>query len=431
MVLTGLLRRAAAGAEVPVFLARGLGSGPADAVLRQSPSVRLVDSPRSATVLVVAGRVPTHLAEPLDRVHDQLAAPRTTVWWTGGPATDITRSWPTATVVGAGGDVVAAVVAAHRDVVTGARPSAPPRLPDLEPAEWRGVGPYGQGGTGMTGGVPYGRPMAGRGDDRDGLALDVVPLAVGPFLPAFPPGLVMNVTFAGDVVLRAEVLDWPPDAGGVGGPLPDDAADPFARAAAGVAVPLAELEVARARHHLRWLARLLHLYGLDALARRAVALAASAEPGRPEAVNSLLRRLDRGWVLGRATAGVGVIDGDIAASWGGPVARAAGLPEDRRAASAAYRRLGFEPVSFAAGDLRDRWRQHLAEAAQSLELAGRADETVVEPGESLEWPSPPAGATVAATVARLVAGLEWGDAAATITSLDLVPEGRPAAAASE
>ena len=198
------------------------------------------------------------------------------------------NAWPAATVVGAGDDIVAAVVAVHRDLVVGVRPSEPPRLPDVEPAEWRGVGPHGQGGKAMTGGVPYGRPMAERDEDRDGLALDVVPVTVGPFLRAFPAGLVLKVTFAGDVVLRAEVLGWPPGPGGLGGPLPDDAADPFVHGARG-AVPVAELEVARARHHLRWLAGLLHLYGLEALARGAVALATGAEPGGGEAVSALAR----------------------------------------------------------------------------------------------------------------------------------------------
>ena len=66
--------------------------------------------------------------------------------------------------------------------------SSPDALPDLDPAPWRGVGPFGQGGTGMTGGVPYGRPLAGRADDRDGLKLDQLLVRVGPFLPPFPPG---------------------------------------------------------------------------------------------------------------------------------------------------------------------------------------------------------------------------------------------------
>lgn len=413
------LARAAASAEVPVFLAAGAGAGAAEAVLRSSPRVRVVDSPRHASVLVVAGRVPAEMAEALDRVHDQLARPRATVWWTGGPSAEVADAWPGATVVAGDGDIVAAAVDAHRGLLTGERPSEDPRLPDVEPAEWRGVGPYGQGGTAMTGGVPYGRPMAGRGDDRDGLSLDVVPVTVGPFLATFPPGLVLKVSFAGDVVHALDVVSWRLAAGGRGGELPDDALDPFLAVAAGRPVALAELEVARARHHLRWLARLLHLYGLDALARRTLVLAGRASPAMVPELGALGRRLARPWVLGRVTAGVGVVTGDAAAPWGGPVARAAGVAADVRADSPAYAGLGFETVTFPAGDVRDRWRQRLAEAVQAVDLAGRAEGRVVEPGEPLEWPTAATGDGLTSALPTLLTGLEWGDAIATIVSLDL------------
>lgn len=420
MGLSKTLARAAAAADVPVFVARGHGTGAADAVLRAALRLRVVDSPRHATVLLVAGHVPSALAEPLARVHDQLARPRATVWWTGGPPGEVLASWPAATTVGAGGDVVAAVVDAHRDLLGGTRSSDPPQLADVEPAEWRGVGPYGQGGSAMTGGVPYGRPMAGRADDRDGLSLDVVPVTVGPFFPAFPPGLALKVAFAGDVVHDAEVTSWRRTGGaGTGAPLPDDALDPFLAAATGRRVAVAELELARARHHLRWLARLLHLYGLDAFARRALALADRVAPGAAGEVVALARRVERPWVLGRVTAGVGAITGDDAAAWGGPVARAAGMPHDVRTSSPAYAGLGFDPVRFAAGDARDRLRQRLAEAAQALDLAARAAGRVVEAGEPLEWPAPAVGDDLATALATVLAGLEWGDAVAAVASLDL------------
>lgn len=400
-----------------MFLACGVGGGAVEAVLRRSRQIRVVDSPRSATVLVVAGRIPGSLDEALDRVHDQLGRPRATVWWTGGAPGDVGLRWPEATVVGGDGDVVAAAITVHRDLLLGARASDPPRSPDVEPNEWRGVGPYGQGGKAMTGGVPYGRPMAGRGDDRDGLSLDVVPIRVGPFFPVFPPGLVLQVVFAGDVVTSAEVQAWRPDDGGVGEAVPDDATTPFAAAAAGRPVAVADLEMARARHHLRWLARLLHLYGLDGLGRRALALAAGG--ATPSAVAALARRLDRPWSLGRQTAGVGAVTGDGAAAWGGPVARAAGIADDARSRSSTYAALDFEPVTFASGDVRDRWRQRLGEVAQALDLAARSGGAVVEPGETVERPAPALTDETATALGAVLRGLEWGDAAATIASLDL------------
>jgi respiratory-subunit NADH dehydrogenase subunit len=409
----GWLTAVAARAEAPVFLARGIGAADADAQLRASPRLRVVDSPRAATVLVVAGYVPNELAEPLARVHDQMAHPRVTVWWTGAGDSAAPAGWSHATIVGPRGDIEAAVVAAYRDVITGGRRSEPPLLPDVDPAPWRGVGPYGHGGTGMTGGIPYGRPMAGRADDRrDRLTLDVVPVRIGPFFPHLPEGLVLEVTFAGDVVHDLTVKAPPAvGGGGLGAPLPADAV------AADRAAPVAAIEQARARQHLRWLARLLHLYGLDALARLVAVEAVSGRHDRRDLI-ALGRRLERSWALGRTTRGVGVINGDDAALWSGPVARAAGLACDARAYSTVYATLGFQPIVHTNGDNRDRWRQRLAETVQAIELAGRAGTAVIEPGETIEPAAPPPPARFGEQLAALLIGAEWGDAVATIASLD-------------
>ncbi|WP_396445840.1 hypothetical protein [Actinomadura sp.] len=47
--------------------------------------------------------------------------------------------------------------------------------------------------------------MAGRGDDRDGLRLDVLHVPLGPVLPYWPAGLRVDLTLQGDVVQAAEV----------------------------------------------------------------------------------------------------------------------------------------------------------------------------------------------------------------------------------
>lgn len=413
-----LLVRAAARAEVPVFVARGLGAADVDARLRAAPRLTVLDSPRAATVLVVAGHVPSELAEAVARVHDQMAHPRATVWWTGDPGAGAPPGWPQATVIGPDGDIEAAVVAAHRHLLTGGRSSEPPLLPDVDPAPWRGVGPYGHGGTGMTGGVPFGRPMAGRGDDRrDGLTLDVVPVRIGPFFPPLPAGLVLEVTFAGDVVHDVTVsTPAGSGGGGSGAALPDHAAAPFLAAVARP-VAIAEIELARARRHLRWLAWFLHLHGLDALTRR-VAKASLACPQDPAELTRLARRLDRPWALGRTTRGVGAVTGEDAAAWGGPVARAAGLDADARSHAPSYAALGFEPVVHHAGDNRDRWRQRLAEAVQAVELAERAGIAMVEPGETLEPPAPPPPVDYRERLAGLLLGAEWGDALGIVASID-------------
>ncbi|MBW3602419.1 MAG: hypothetical protein KY434_06960, partial [Actinobacteria bacterium] len=200
----GLLARAAGRARVPVFPVVGAGAARAVQDLRLRPEVELVSTPRHATVLLVAGQVPRSLSRPLAQVHDQVPHPRATVRWTGsgsGPDRVVPAG---ATVVAADGDVVAAIASCHRGLLSGDRPSEEDMRPAEPPNEWRGVGPHGQGGEGMMGGTPYGRPMPMTADDRDGLALDQLSVRVGPLLPALPPGLALDVRLQGDVVQRAE-----------------------------------------------------------------------------------------------------------------------------------------------------------------------------------------------------------------------------------
>lgn len=423
MGVRSALLRLAVDAPVLVFAVAGVGAREAVQRLRLSEELRLVDTPRAASVLLVAGGVPDALAEPLARVHDALPHPRCTVWWGLGARPDgVVARFPNPVLVA--DDAVAAIVGAQRDLLVGRRRSDPPILPDLDPTPWRGVGPYGQGGSGMTGGTPYGRPMAELGADRDGLRLDVVPGTVGPFFPRFPPGLVLDVTLAGDVVVDAAVGPNPFSGAGAAGLMPRPGLRPFPRALS-EPVSVAELEVARAREHLRWLADALIAHGLPALGTRAVRLAARVGPGDGASVRALARALSWTQVLRWSTAGVGRIAGEDAASIGGPVARAAGVVEDARTEDPAYRALGFEPVVHRDGDVAARWRQRLAEAAQALDLAARAGDRRTEPTGRVESPRgvlAPGSAPTARLLPllpRLVRGLEWGDAVATVVSLDL------------
>ncbi|OEV04238.1 hypothetical protein [Streptomyces oceani] len=59
--------------------------------------------------------------------------------------------------------------------------------------------------------LPGGLAMADVAEDRDGLALDVLNLPLGPVLPDWPAGLVLDVVLQGDVISSAEarVLDAP------------------------------------------------------------------------------------------------------------------------------------------------------------------------------------------------------------------------------
>ncbi len=278
------------GFPVPVFAASAIDAWGAVQELRARSEIRLVPTPRHASVLLVAGSIPGEHVEVVDRVHDQLPHPRATVGWrtrVDGPSA-VDR-----TVDGGPDDVVAALVAAYEALRAEAGASEPDRRPDEEPHEWRGVGPHGQGGEGMMGGTPYGRPMAMTGDDRDGLALDQLHLRLGPFLDALPAGLVLDITLQGDVLQEvAATRSGPPSSAGP--------------------------SLAPGRQGLRWLAHALHVQGLDALGVRAAGLARDCGQGGDVAAGfaHLRRHLRRSgllWML----RGTGATDdlGDAADRW--------------------------------------------------------------------------------------------------------------------
>ena len=197
----GVLSRLAARAVARVFPCIGPGTLPAVERLFGRPGLRRADSPREAAIMLVAGDIPERAQEALSRVHDQLPHPRATFRWDGR------------------GNPEPALIDLWRALVTG-RESEPDQMSDAPPNEWRGVGDHGQGGEGMMGGTPYGRPMAMTGADmRDGLMLDAYTARVGPFAPMLPGGLALEVTLQGDVIAAVQVQAPPFE-------QPEEAADP-------------------------------------------------------------------------------------------------------------------------------------------------------------------------------------------------------------
>ncbi len=59
--------------------------------------------------------------------------------------------------------------------------------------------------TDMERDMPGGVPMADRGADRDGLALDQLHVPIGPLLPDWPAGLVVRTVLQGDVIQEARI----------------------------------------------------------------------------------------------------------------------------------------------------------------------------------------------------------------------------------
>lgn len=279
-----------AGFPVPVLPLAGAGAWGAVQELRARPELTLVDTPRHASVALVAGSIPPEHREALDRAHDQVPHPRAVVRWHRDALADGVRVGGVR-VDGGVDEVVEAVCHAHGAVAAGTQESSPDRLPDEEPNEWRGVGPHGQGGEGMMGGTPYGRPMAMTGGDRDGLALDRLRLRLGPFLAPLPPGVVFDLTLQGEVIQELTVELATPSA--TPPPpfeaLPDDAAR-------------------TARLGLRWLSHLLHVHGLDALSVRAARCAEVLRGGSPvPEFRSLRRSIHRSGLL-RSFRDVGTVE---------------------------------------------------------------------------------------------------------------------------
>lgn len=427
MGLRAALARVASRGDVPVFPVAGAGGRVVAEELGAVPGIEVVDHPRAAVLVVLVGRIPPELLGPVLAVHDQLPSPRASVWWPAGAGGDVPEPALAAAlpglVVGRSGDLDG-LRRLFVDLLEGGHRSEPAALADVDPAPWRGVGPYGHGGTGMTGGVPYGRPMAGRAPDRDGLELDQLPLRFGPLFPPFPPGLVLELLLQGDVVQQASVGENPFQTG-AGGPVPTTLDTDLFLGALDDPFPVAHLELARARHHLRWLARVLRLHGLSGRAWRALALARCLTAADAAAVIALTRSVGRSRSLASALRGRGVLAGPETVT-GGPVARAGGEPADARSQDGSYRGLGFEPVTHPAGDAWDRLRQRLGETAQAMALVERAGDRVRAPGPPVEGPRGPIAAglrlpssSLLELVPDLLADQEWGDAVNIVASLDL------------
>jgi len=417
--VTSFLGRLAAKSTPSVFIVAGVGAAEAVAQLEASGEIRRVDSPAAATVLLVVAGIPPALVLPLAAVHDGMPHPRGTVHLPLGFDHGSLPTSPHALVAGSADEAMVVIRDVFASLMSGQRASDPPLLPDVDPNPWRGVGPYGQGGSGMTGGTPYGRALAELGDDRDGLRLDVLPLRIGPLFAPLGTCVTLEATMAGDVVVEARLADSPFASSDAAGPP-----TVFQRALR-VNVPIAELEIARARDHLRWVASSLAIMGLPALAMRTLSLAAEPVPdaSRVTALGGRLRALR---IPSLPWAGRGPLASDAVRGLAlGPVSRASGEPDDARTDEPAYRRLGFEPLIGTAGDAAERWTLRLREAAASLDLAQRAGTTeawgsgAVESPRGRLTPTSAPFSRVQALVPSLLEGIEWGDAVVRLASLDI------------
>ncbi|MFJ8192539.1 hypothetical protein ACIQ8D_22685 [Streptomyces sp. NPDC096094] len=257
-----------------------------------------------------------------------------------------------------------------------------------------GEGEHQEGGTGGHGGhgmrMPGGLGMAETVPDRDGLTLDALHVALGPVLPEWPTGLVLDTVLQGDVVqeARGRVLASSRASGTV---FWSDAGEPATRRRRTAAC------------YLDSMGRLLAVAGWQAAARRARALrdqvlAAEPDGGLRTEFARWRRRVERSALLRWSTDGVGVLSPERATRLGvgGPAARA-GAP----------------------GDVSARWRQWLVETDALLSGAPVPEEG--PRGGALRGGGPPSQALLDA-VLELLPGLELAAARLVVASFDPDPD---------
>jgi len=149
----------------------------------------LADSPADADILVVAGPVDGVLAIAVDELWRQMPGPRIRV------------------DLDADEDVAAQMDTARSALADPAHEDRGDEWDEgSDPHTGHDMGDDGDPHAGHDMGdmqMPAGLEMADRAEDRDGLKLDFVPFALGPVLPGWSTGLVVDVVLQGDVVQEA------------------------------------------------------------------------------------------------------------------------------------------------------------------------------------------------------------------------------------
>jgi hypothetical protein len=393
--------------------------------LLDSARVRPVRAPRDADLLVLAGEIPRDWGDGLRALFETLALPRLALWLPPPWSCPEPAGVPLGASLSSAGEADWDAIRAF--LVSPSNPAGRALLPDRPPHPWRGRGDHGQGGEGMMGGTPYGRPMAMTMEDGDGLALDDVPTALGPWFPGLPSGLRLDLRLQGDRIRACDTVtnrfprrDLTPSL---------VARVPALRALAGEPVPVAKLEWARVAAHLAGLSALLGFLGLDDLA---AAMRRHRHSRDARAVEPLLARA-RHRLPRRFLGGIGRIGRERAQALGltGPVARACGLEADARSEDPVYQALHFSPAAAESGDLWGRIQVVIGECRESLRLIAAAGDAASrapegprgtfsrDPAGRLRTPS----AVNLGVVAGLLPGLEWTEAVLTLASLGLdMPE---------
>jgi hypothetical protein len=258
------------------------------------------------------------------------------------------------------------------------------------------AGHHGHDMGGMA--MPAGLPMASRAEDRDGLKLDQLHVALGPFLPDWPAGLVARLILQGDVVQHAEA-----DAVGLMADAASFWAEPWRRASAGEPVTTGTAARRRAAAHLDSLARFLGVAGWADAATAARALRDDTLRGTPAsrlgpAVRRFAARVARSRLLAWSTRGMGTLrPDDPAAAWANGQAPLLAVDVTAR-----YRR----------------WCADLADLAVLLDDDSLLDSSVLAPPRGQGGAGQAPSAALLAVLPRLLEGAEFAAARLIVASLD-------------
>ena len=284
----------------------------------------LAAGPADADVLVVCGATTVELAAAVELTWEAVAGPRSRVHLTGDGAVADALERDVAELRDA--PAQRADAAGRTPPDAGAEDMAEDTAGEMDHGEMDMDDPpgdmdhaeMGHGDMDMDMDMPGGLAMADRAPDRDGLRLDILHLQLGPFLPAWPAGLVVDVTLQGDVVQEAHAYGW---AASTARSWWDDAAGPPGR---------------RSAAHLDSAARVLQLAGWSAAAYTARTLRDSvlddgSTPGTAAQVARFGAKVRQSRSLRWGLRGLGVLPAERAAQLGisGPAQRADGDVHDR------------------------------------------------------------------------------------------------------
>ena len=138
------LARMAAKAPVPVYPVVGENARDRVQDLELDSAITIVESPRHARLLLVAGGIPSDYERALRQIHDQVPSPMATLWSDCHALPELSTK---AVVANADESLSALATRTYEALLTGEHPGEALLCADEPPAPWEGLGDDGHGGV--------------------------------------------------------------------------------------------------------------------------------------------------------------------------------------------------------------------------------------------------------------------------------------------